>query len=79
VIAVTGDHCTDSNTGVHIDDPVPSLLCNDGAPADACEVFGESPSARGGLGRISGAAFLSSLLQAMGCAPTIRCRSAAAD
>jgi 2,3-bisphosphoglycerate-independent phosphoglycerate mutase len=71
VIAVTGDHSTDSNTGVHIDNPVPSLLFTDGGQADGCVVFGESQSAHGGLGRISGTTFLSSLLQAMGCTPAI--------
>jgi 2,3-bisphosphoglycerate-independent phosphoglycerate mutase len=73
VIAVTGDHGTDSNTGVHIDDPVPSLLCGDGAAADACATFGESPCSHGGLGRISGATFLTSMLHAMGRAPIGDC------
>lgn len=69
VIAVTGDHGTDSNTGVHIEDPVPSLLSVDGGERDACASFGESQSRAGGLGRILGTAFLSKLLQAMGCVP----------
>lgn len=67
VIAVTGDHCTDSNTGVHIEDPVPSLLHVGDGEADDCLAFGESQCARGGLGRISGTTFLLSLLDAMGC------------
>jgi 2,3-bisphosphoglycerate-independent phosphoglycerate mutase len=65
-IAVTGDHSTDSNTGVHISDPVPSLLFAGDNESDACESFGESQSAQGGLGRISGSAFLAHLLNAMG-------------
>jgi len=69
VIAVTGDHSTDSNTGVHIDSPVPSLLYTGGGQTDTCVAFGESQSAHGGLGRISGTTFLSKLLRAMGCAP----------
>jgi len=70
IIAVTGDHCTDSNSGVHIDDPVPSLLYVGDGEADACEAFGESQCAHGGLGQISGSTFLMSLLDAMGCRHT---------
>ena len=40
-----------------------------GGQTDTCVAFGESQSAHGGLGRISGTTFLSKLLQAMGCAP----------
>jgi 2,3-bisphosphoglycerate-independent phosphoglycerate mutase len=69
VIAVTGDHGTDSNTGVHIEDPVPSLLYAHGGERDGCASFGESQARAGGLGRIPGTAFLSKLLQAMGCVP----------
>lgn len=68
VIAVTGDHSTDSNTGVHVSDPVPSLLSAGEEGADACERFGESESAHGHLGQISGNTFLLNLLDAMGCA-----------
>lgn len=67
VIAVTGDHGTDSNSGVHIGDPVPSLLFTGGGKIDACESFGESECSRGGLGQISGTTFLLSMLDAMGC------------
>jgi len=67
VIAVTGDHCTDSNTGYHVSDPVPSLLFAGGEDADDCQTFGESQSAGGALGYISGTAFLASFLEAMGC------------
>ena len=70
VIALTGDHCTDSNTGVHINDPVPSLLFTGDGASDTCRAFGESQSALGGLGQISGATFLMSLLDAMGCSRT---------
>lgn len=66
VIAVTGDHSTDSNTGVHISDPVPSLLFSGDDEVDSCEIFGETPSTQGGLGQISGSAFLAHLLNAMG-------------
>lgn len=77
VIAVTGDHGTDSNTGVHIVDPVPTLLFTGDNEADACQTFGETQSTQGGLGRISGAAFLALLLTAMGY-PRIRVRGEAA-
>jgi len=69
-IAVTGDHCTDSNSGVHIYDPVPSLLYVSDGGADTSETFGESQCAHGGLGQISGSTFLVSLLDAMGCRDT---------
>jgi len=69
VIAVTGDHCTDSNSGVHINDPVPSLLFAGGEEVDTCETFGESQCAHGGLGVISGTTFLVSMLEAMGYLP----------
>jgi 2,3-bisphosphoglycerate-independent phosphoglycerate mutase len=65
-IAVTGDHGTDSNSGVHIYDPVPSLLYVAGGDADASETFGESQCAHGGLGQLSGSTFLASLLDAIG-------------
>lgn len=66
VIAVTGDHCTDSNTGVHVTDPVPSLLFAGGGDVDDRERFCESECAHGGLGQITGTTFLASLLEAMG-------------
>lgn len=66
VIAVTGDHGTDSNSGTHIYDPVPSLLFAGGGEVDTRDSFGETQSTHGGLGQISGATFLAIMLNAMG-------------
>jgi len=66
VIAVTGDHSTDSNTGNHTGDPVPSLLYSPLGRRDQCSQFGESYCAGGGLGRVSATGFLCSMLDAMG-------------
>lgn len=66
VIAVTGDHSTDSNTGDHTGDPVPSLLYAPSGRRDLCSRFGESYCAGGGLGRVSATGFLCSMLDAMG-------------
>ena len=66
VIAVTGDHSTDSNTGDHSGDPVPSLLYAPRGRRDLCSQFGESHCAGGGLGRVSATGFLCSMLDAMG-------------
>ena len=66
VIAVTGDHSTDSNTGNHTGDPVPSLLYAPLGRRDLCTRFGESYCAGGGLGRVSATGFLCNMLDAMG-------------
>lgn len=72
VIAVTGDHSTDSNTGRHCGDPVPSILHSPSARRDPCRGFGESECMRGGLGRISATSFLISQLDYMGCLHNFR-------
>jgi len=66
VIAVTGDHSTDSNAGRHTGDPVPSLLYAPNGRRDGCERFGETACLCGGLGRITATGFLCSMLDAMG-------------
>ena len=66
VIAVTGDHSTDSNTGRHVGDPVPSLLYSRRIRRDRCRTFGEAECALGGLGRLSANGLLSTLLDHMG-------------
>lgn len=66
VIAITGDHSTDSNTGRHTGDPVPSLLYASHLRRDHCRAFGEAECARGGLGRISAINLLSTMLDNMG-------------
>lgn len=65
VIGITGDHSTDSNRGRHCGDPVPSLLLAPNGRRDGVGRFDESACARGGLVRLSGTAFLISLLDAM--------------
>ncbi|MCP4042757.1 MAG: 2,3-bisphosphoglycerate-independent phosphoglycerate mutase [Gammaproteobacteria bacterium] len=66
VVGVTGDHSTDSNTGRHCGDPVPTLFYSPNGRRDGCNRFGESTCMGGGLGRISSTAFLAGLLDAMG-------------
>lgn len=66
VLAVTGDHSTDSNRGRHTGDPVPSLLFSPGGRRDACSRFGETQCMNGGLGRIQATALLAAMLDAMG-------------
>ncbi len=65
VIGITGDHSTDSNTGRHSGDPVPSLLYAPHSRLDHNHVFGEASCAQGGLSRINSFGFLTSLLDQM--------------
>lgn len=66
IIAVSADHSTDSNSGHHCGDPVPSILYAPRGRRDLCLEFGETTCITGGLGRISGHAFLMSILDEMG-------------
>ncbi len=66
VIAATGDHSTDSNSGRHTGDPVPSLLFRPDGRRDRCTSYGETECLSGGLGRIGATALLASMLDAMG-------------
>lgn len=65
IIAITGDHSTDSTTGRHTGDPVPSLISGPGIRRDNCKQYGESTCMQGGMGRINGTGFLASMLDAM--------------
>ena len=65
VIAITGDHSTDSNTGRHTGDPMPGLICGPQCRIDASRAFGESACAGGGLGRINSSGFLLTMLDHM--------------
>ncbi len=67
VLGITADHTTDSNTGRHCGDPVPSLVCSASGRRDRCSEFGEIHCQGGGLGRISGSAFLLTMLDEMEC------------
>ncbi len=66
VIAITGDHTTDSTLGEHTGDPVPTLLHTPAGRRDQTTRFDETTCMTGGLGRITGTALLASLLDAMG-------------
>jgi 2,3-bisphosphoglycerate-independent phosphoglycerate mutase len=66
VIGISADHSTDSNTGRHCGDPVPSLLCAPAGRRDLCREFGETQCISGGMGRIPARAFLLTLLDEMG-------------
>jgi len=66
VMAVCGDHGTDSNTGDHISDPVPAVLSGEGVRPDTVERFHEAACSRGGLGRIPASEFLRQCLDAVG-------------
>jgi 2,3-bisphosphoglycerate-independent phosphoglycerate mutase len=66
VIGLSADHSTDSNTGRHSGDPVPSLLYAPNGRRDLCHEFGETACISGGLGRIPARAFLLTLLDEMG-------------
>jgi 2,3-bisphosphoglycerate-independent phosphoglycerate mutase len=66
VIAITADHSTDTNTGRHTGDPIPSLIYNPRGRVDACKAFSEiACSSSGGLGRITSNGFLLSMLDQM--------------
>jgi 2,3-bisphosphoglycerate-independent phosphoglycerate mutase len=66
VIGLSADHSTDSNTGRHCGDPVPSVMCAPAGRRDLCREFGETQCLTGGLGRIPARAFLLTLLDEMG-------------
>jgi 2,3-bisphosphoglycerate-independent phosphoglycerate mutase len=72
VIGISADHATDSNTGRHRGDPVPSLIYSAGGRRDRCSEFGEIHCQGGGLGRISGSAFLLTMLDEMQCLQNYR-------
>jgi 2,3-bisphosphoglycerate-independent phosphoglycerate mutase len=65
VIAITGDHSTDSNTGRHTGDPMPGMICGPQCRIDSSRAFGESACAGGGLGRINSSGFLLTMLDQM--------------
>ncbi|MEW8219081.1 MAG: 2,3-bisphosphoglycerate-independent phosphoglycerate mutase [Candidatus Thiodiazotropha taylori] len=65
VIGITADHSTDSNTGRHTGDPIPSLIYNPYGRVDGCKSFSESACAIGGLGRINSLGFLITFLDQM--------------
>ena len=66
VLAVTADHTTNSNTGRHTSDPVPTFLRVPGGRRDDVVSFGERACMRGGLGRLRSSQFLRVVLSAAG-------------
>jgi len=74
LVALSSDHTTDSNTGAHTADPVPSLIFDpsSAAAADDCKTqvkFGEAACRQGTLPRLRSFEFLDRILQKMGCSP----------
>jgi 2,3-bisphosphoglycerate-independent phosphoglycerate mutase len=70
ILALTSDHTTDSNTGMHTADPVPSLIHVPGeqkAGGAAAVTFGESACRDGTLPRQRSHQFLACVLAHMGC------------
>ena len=66
VLALSADHTTDSNTGRHTTDPVPSLLVRlDGADDPGTEElnFGESLCRQGSLARQNSDSFINRFLE----------------
>jgi 2,3-bisphosphoglycerate-independent phosphoglycerate mutase len=72
VIGVTGDHSSDSMTGNHSGDPVPTILNVPGGRRDSVAGFGESGCMTGGLGRLTSSTFIMAFLDAMGAVPEWR-------
>jgi 2,3-bisphosphoglycerate-independent phosphoglycerate mutase len=65
VITISGDHSTNSATGSHCGDPVPSLIYSPWGRSDSCMEFNESSCMAGGMGRISSTSLLTITLDAM--------------
>ena len=70
VIAIAADHTTDSNSGFHTADPVPTLIWhpNTGLSAEPVE-FGESACRQGNMDRQLSNEFLLRVLRSMGYQP----------
>lgn len=66
IIAVTADHSTNSDTGFHSGDPVPSILYSPNGRCDKSSRFSELECMYGGLGRLSASSFLLTILDHMG-------------
>ncbi|KAA3610902.1 MAG: 2,3-bisphosphoglycerate-independent phosphoglycerate mutase [Planctomycetota bacterium] len=74
VVAVTGDHTTDSLKGDHCGAPVPLLLRAPGHRRDPVQSFHEGSCGQGHMGRVPGWSFLWTILDAMRVAPNYRPR-----
>ena len=69
VVGIAADHSTSSRTGRHTGDPVPAVLATPDGRRDRGAAFGETVCMEGGLGRISAAGFLRSVLDGAGAMP----------
>lgn len=70
VVALSSDHTTDSNTGAHTADPVPSLIFDPSAATADGEPtvkFGEAACRQGTLPRLRSFEFLDRVLETMDC------------
>jgi 2,3-bisphosphoglycerate-independent phosphoglycerate mutase len=70
VVALSSDHTTDSNTGAHTADPVPSLIFDPSATVGSGRGrinFGETACATGTMERQRSHEFLGRVLETMGC------------
>jgi len=70
VVALSSDHTTDSNTGAHTADPVPSLIFDPPGrhPASRSGLnFGEAACRQGSMPRLRSFEFLDRVLAKMGC------------
>jgi 2,3-bisphosphoglycerate-independent phosphoglycerate mutase len=76
VIAITADHSTDTNTGRHTGDPIPSLIYNPRGRVDGCREFSELACNSGGLGRINSSGFLLTMLDQMNRLENFRAKDA---
>ncbi|MDX2503467.1 MAG: 2,3-bisphosphoglycerate-independent phosphoglycerate mutase [Gammaproteobacteria bacterium] len=65
IIAVTADHSTDSNTGFHSGDPVPSVLYSPYGRRDKSSAYSEQECMYGGLGPLTANSFLLTILDQM--------------
>lgn len=65
VLAVTGDHTTDSTTGRHTGDAVPGVIRCPGSRVDAVPRFTELACLSGGLGTLTSTSFLTAMLDHM--------------
>lgn len=65
VVAVTGDHTTDSNSGRHTGDPVPALVRSPEGRRDSSTAFSEWCCLSGGLGHLTATSFLCCILDLM--------------
>jgi 2,3-bisphosphoglycerate-independent phosphoglycerate mutase len=66
MVAVTSDHSTDSNSGAHTADPVPSLIFDPASAAGPGVPFGETACRDGNLGRRNGHDFLRTVIEQIG-------------